>query len=122
MAQRQSDQSEDQLDRLFVTYREACGCPDASPEFMPNLWGKIEARQNSSVFMFWLAKRLVTAAAAVCVLMGGLLVFSWRVGAQYYPYTYVDILAADQASESEGLLQAVFADPVTDAASEKDAL
>ena len=122
MAQRQSDQSEDQLDRLFVTYREACGSPDASPQFMPNLWRKIEAQQNSSVFMFWLAKRLVTAAAAVCVLMGGLLVFSWRVGTQYYPYTYVDILAADQASESEGLLQAVFADPTTDSASEKDAL
>ena len=47
------DNLEDQLglelDRLFLTYREACAAPEAGPDFMPQLWRMIEAQRLFSV-------------------------------------------------------------------------
>jgi len=37
----------DQLDALFAQYREACADREASAHFMPQLWGKIEARRGA---------------------------------------------------------------------------
>ena len=35
------------LDRLFAAYREACDDVSASPQFMPNLWARIDARHDA---------------------------------------------------------------------------
>ena len=34
------------LDALFRAYRDACPAPEASANFMPNLWRRIESRQR----------------------------------------------------------------------------
>ena len=41
--------SDEQLDGLFRAYREACPDPEPSPEFMPGVWKRIEARQKFSL-------------------------------------------------------------------------
>ena len=38
--------SEEQIDALFRAYRDACPTPEPGPNFMPDLWQKIEARQT----------------------------------------------------------------------------
>ena len=40
---------ERKLASLWAKYREACPDPDPSPEFMPELWQKIEARRQAAV-------------------------------------------------------------------------
>jgi len=40
-----------ELDALFQAYRAACPDPDASANFMPELWRRIEERQRSVFFM-----------------------------------------------------------------------
>ena len=52
------------LNELFLAYREALPDPEAGANFMPQMWAKIEARENSSNWFGRLAKTLVTAALA----------------------------------------------------------
>jgi hypothetical protein len=62
--------SDDQLDVLFRAYREICPDPEASPNFMPGLWQKIEARQNSTFSFRRMANVLMTAAVAASIALG----------------------------------------------------
>jgi len=43
---RMNRSTDDQLDQLFRAYREACSAPEPRADFMPQLWRRIEARQN----------------------------------------------------------------------------
>ena len=56
---------EERLDALFQTYRKACPDPEASANFMPQLWQRIEARERTSTVFVRLARNLVTAALAL---------------------------------------------------------
>ena len=67
------DDREPQLDRLFTKYREACGAPDASANFMPSLWTKIEARQSKGLFFERIARTFVASTMAACGLLGVLM-------------------------------------------------
>jgi len=63
------DSQDQQLDQLLVSYRQACPDVDASAEFMPRLWQRIESRRVEN---FSILKRLAqicvaTAAAAIIV-------------------------------------------------------
>lgn len=89
---------EGKLDDLFRRYRAACPEPEISPEFMPSLWRRIEARQN-----FWSAfgrfsKPVTTASAAVCLVLLALNVFFTPAGFNSAP-TYADALMADHSAE-----------------------
>ena len=53
------------LDVLFQAYRDACVAPEASANFMPNLWAKIESRQSFALSFQRMAKALTTAAVAL---------------------------------------------------------
>ena len=55
---------DDQLDALFRAYREACTTPEPGPNFMPQLWQRIESRQTFAFSFKRMANALVTAAMA----------------------------------------------------------
>jgi hypothetical protein len=63
--------SDDQeLDALFRAYHDACVAPDASANFMPNLWARIELRQRSTFSFRRMANALTTAAVAASLALG----------------------------------------------------
>ena len=41
----QANSSENRLDELFRAYRKACPDPEASVNFTPTMWARIEARE-----------------------------------------------------------------------------
>ncbi|HXJ43842.1 MAG TPA: hypothetical protein VNH18_31445 [Bryobacteraceae bacterium] len=57
------------LDALLRSYRAACPDPEASINFMPQLWEKIERRRSANVFSR-AARVLVTAALAATAILG----------------------------------------------------
>ncbi len=81
-----------ELDSLFAAYRDAVPDPEASPDFMPRLWGRIEAKRS---FIFELRRmtQLAVAAAAVACLLGGILLTPLTRHEPPLVGTYVDILA-----------------------------
>ena len=93
---------ENELNRLLAAYREACPEPEASVNFMPNMWAKIEARQASTNIFGKYAKALVTAALGASVLMA-LLAASSNPPAQVFEGSYIQALDADHASSLEPL-------------------
>lgn len=89
------EQMESKLTALWAKYREACPDPEPSPEFMPELWRRIEARRQ--VAMSVLVRRwvevCVISALALSVLVTTLLIpRSQRL--PVYQFTYLDVLAA----------------------------
>jgi hypothetical protein len=79
------------LDVLFQAYREACVAPEASANFMPNLWAKIESRQSFTLSFQRMAKALTTAAVALSLMLGAYMAVPRSKPAVYQ--TYVDVLA-----------------------------
>jgi hypothetical protein len=92
----------DALDNLLHAYREACPDPEPGVNFMPQLWAKIEARENSSNLFGRMAKALVTAALAASVILGLLMSISRQTSVNYNG-TYLEALTADHASGLEPL-------------------
>lgn len=86
------------LDRLWKAYRRATPEPEVSPNFMPELWARIEAARPVS----WveplrrLAARSLPLAAALTLAMG---IYFWNPrpnpGGDPALVSYVDVLAAD---------------------------
>lgn len=99
---------DDKLDALWVEYRAAVPDPDASPSFMPGLWQKIEARRAEtamSVFRRW-AQICVMATLAVTILLSVVLLPGSQNNEVFYSGSYVDILAAEHASDYTQVLPA----------------
>ena len=88
-----------ELDRLFTAYGEACPAPEASPDFMPRLWLKIDARRSATYTFGRWTKAFVTAAAALCILLG-LLQTYLPSQPTFYTQTYIEALQQESASES----------------------
>jgi hypothetical protein len=85
------DQNQE-LDRLFSGYRAAMPDPEASANFMPELWRKIEARQFFLVRWKKLTQVFVAAAAAICLLLGIVLQAPSAKQHAAVSGTYVDVL------------------------------
>lgn len=90
------------LDRLLRAYRSACPDPEPSVNFMPQLWAKIEARENSTHLFGRMAKTLVTLALAASVILG-LMVSTASQNGSNYEGTYLEALMADHAYGLEPL-------------------
>jgi hypothetical protein len=103
---------ETRLDTLFAAYRDACPDPEPSASFMPQLWQKIEAREQTSTIFGRLARNLVTAALALSVVLG--LAVSLSSMAALPSESYVEVLAEDQARESLDYFEPVHIEPVAD--------
>lgn len=94
-----------QLDEMFRAYRAACPDPDASPNFMPEMWARIEAREVSTNWFGRVAKALVTAAIAATVILGLMTssTSSRNQSSSFFDATFVEALRADHASTLEPL-------------------
>ena len=93
---------EARLDAIFRAYRAACPDPDASANFMPNMWARIEAREVSTNWFGHVAKALVTAALAASVILG-MMISSTNQSSAFFNATFVDALRADHVSTLEPL-------------------
>ncbi|MBZ5607478.1 MAG: hypothetical protein LAP38_04415 [Acidobacteriia bacterium] len=87
----------DDLDGLFAQYKAALPDPEASANFMPELWRKIEGRQSVLVRVKRLTQIFVATAAAICLLFAILLQVPSRTELRG---NYVDILAEAQPAEN----------------------
>jgi len=56
---------DERLDSLFGAYRQACEPRQVSAHFMPELWQKIERKQNARFSFQRISQGFVTAAAAL---------------------------------------------------------
>ena len=96
------------LDQLFRSYREAMPDPEPGVNFMPQMWAKIEQREQSDNWMGRFAKALVTAALAAYLItaMASPSPSSKRkayYNGAYRSGNYVDALVADHFSTLEPL-------------------
>lgn len=90
-------QNDDKLDGLFAAYRDACPDPDASANFMPNLWQKIEARRVDTTSIFKRLAHVCMAATAALLLLTAVLTPAVQDDEVLYSSTYADVLAEDHA-------------------------
>jgi len=97
---------DDQLDALFRAYRDACPSPDASVNFMPQLWKRIDSRQSSAFSFRRMANALVTAALTASVLLGVYTALPHSRAADY-TVTYVEALADANAIETPDIVAPV---------------
>ena len=97
------EEAELRLDQLFRSYRDACPQPEASVNFMPEIWAKIEARQVSTNLFGRMAKALVTVALAATVLLGVVASVKQSNSTANYSGTYMEALTADHISSLEPL-------------------
>ena len=100
------------LDALFAAYRDACLNPEPSANFMPQLWQKIEAREQTSTVFGRLARNLVTAALALSVILG--LAVSLSRSPALPSESYVEVLAEEQARQSLDYFEPVHIEPAAD--------
>ena len=63
------DNLERQFSDTMAAYKAACGSPEGSANFMPNLWQRIESRRRSGFPLRLWAWRIVTAAGIICVVL-----------------------------------------------------
>jgi hypothetical protein len=89
------DLKDAKLNGLFAAYRDACPDPESSPEFMPNLWRKIEARRVDTTSVFRRLAHVCMAATVALLLLTTLLTPPATDDEVLYSSTYADVLAAD---------------------------
>jgi hypothetical protein len=105
MEQGNSNGDDARLDQLFRAYRAAWeddGAAEASANFMPDIWARIEARENSTNWFGRVARMLVTAALAASVILG-MMISSMNQSSAFFNATFVDALRADHASTLDPL-------------------
>jgi hypothetical protein len=94
------DQVNGEMDHLFKQYRAALPDPEASVNFMPELWRRIEARQFFVLRMKKLTQVFVAAAAAICLLLGIVLQAPVSSDTPVVRGNYVDVLADANPAEN----------------------
>jgi len=93
------------LDRVFRAYRDACPDPEASANFMPELWRRIEERQRSVFFLGRWARAFVTAAAVLSMAMAAYLYIPHSRTSVFSMESYVEALAAGHAQDAQDLIE-----------------
>ncbi len=91
------------LDALFRAYRQATPDRDASANFMPELWRRIDERQRSVFFLSRWARALVTAAAVLSLGMAAYLYIPHGRNSMFSVESYVEVLATSHAIETPNL-------------------
>ncbi len=93
------------LNELFGEYRAACPDVDASANFMPRVWQRIESRRGFWFAFQGLGRAAMAASTAVCVL---LLILNFIAMPQaHLAPTYADALAADHSAETTYYAEAI---------------
>jgi len=91
---------DDQLDALFRAYHAACPAPEPGVNFMPQLWQKIESRQNYGFSFRRMANALVTAAVAATICLGVYTTMRHSDTAMY-SQSYVEALAENNTIDTD---------------------
>src|SRR5205807_4456373 len=98
MAAKHQPVNDAHLDALFRAYRQACRPPDPSPDFMPEIWRRIEERQRSVFFLSRLARAFVTSAAVLSLAMAAYLYLPHRSSAVPVE-SYVEAMSAGHSAD-----------------------
>jgi hypothetical protein len=95
---------ESELDKLFVRYRAACPEVEPGPNFMPQLWERIDQRGSLWFFFARLGRPLAACAAALCLVLVLL-----NFGAHRYAnvLSYPDALVASHTAENSYFTEGV---------------
>jgi anti-sigma-K factor RskA len=94
----------DKLEALWAEYRAACPDPEASANFMPLLWQKIETRRAETTSVFrHMVQAWVMAALALTLLIAVLLP-RLQKEPTYSANTYVEVLDDAHANDAVDLL------------------
>jgi hypothetical protein len=89
-----------ELDEFFLKYRNSCPDPEPSADFMPKLWKSIDKRRGFLFTFQQLARVLVTASAAACLILAALNVVGDNRSTVMTRYgNYTDVLSADGSLE-----------------------
>jgi hypothetical protein len=98
------------LNEVFQAYRAACPEVEPSPNFMPNLWQRIENRHSFGFVFQNMARTTMAACAALCLLLLVLNFASPFEERMAQAPNYTDVLAAEHTAETtyftEGLRSA----------------
>jgi hypothetical protein len=105
---------DERLDALFRAYRQACPDPEPSPDFMPRLWQKIEARERVPLLFGKLARNVVTVALALSVMMAVAVSLTRLDTHVYSKQSYVEVLEANDLHENLDNFAPVHVEPVSD--------
>jgi hypothetical protein len=97
------------LDALFRAYREACPAPEPSPNFMPEIWRRIEERRRSLFFLGRWARALVTSAAVLSLAMAAYLYLPHPRSSILPVESYVEAMSAGHSADIPD-----FAEPPSD--------
>jgi len=84
------------LDRLFAAYREACDDITTSPDFMPRLWQRIDARRDA---LQPVVRHLTQFFAGLAAAASFALIALMLIPKEPAPLGYVDVLAQSHASD-----------------------
>ena len=93
------------FDGLLVRYRNACPDPEPGPNFMPALWQAIDSRRSFALSFGRWARGLVTAAAALAMLMAVFVAMPSPQVSPVYLATYIDVLDDDSGTDNPALLE-----------------
>ena len=88
-----------ELDSMLAAYRHAVPDPEASPEFMPALWRKIDGRRNLVFRMGRLTRLFLSSAAALCLVMTAVQTFP-KLDHRAARPSYLDVLAESHNSDN----------------------
>lgn len=91
---------QDPLAPLFDRYRNACTAVDASADFMPQLWNRIDSRRSLSWKVRVYARGIVTAAATVCLAIAAFQLSPFGAAGSLFDRTYLEALEEDHAPEA----------------------
>jgi hypothetical protein len=89
------DRMEDKLDAVWAAYKDACPDPEPSADFMPKLWGRIEARRAGTLSVFRRLSQVCVMATVALTLLMTVVLIPHLQKLPVYSATYVDVLAAD---------------------------
>jgi hypothetical protein len=99
---------DEKLDALFQAFAKACPDRDPSANFMPNLWQRIEARQNNAFSFRRMANALVTAAVALSIALGVYMSMPSQIS---YTQSYIEALADAKTLDAPEIAGAIRLDP-----------
>lgn len=83
---------DEQLDQLFASYRAACPEIEPGPNFMPELWARIEARRGFWPSFKHLGRIVMAVCAFACMLLA---LMDYRTSAAP-DQSYAEALETDQ--------------------------
>jgi hypothetical protein len=98
---------EQRLDALFGAYRAACGDPEPSANFMPDLWARIDSRRRFTFSFSRMANVFATAAVALSLAFGVYVAIPHQNTSAGNGETYIEALAEANNVDAPEILSPV---------------